>query len=770
MNSFDLHSHLRTTGVDRNDSIETWTMKLIPKLIQNLARIVVIALLPYSAHGGEAASGNTPTVIIDNGTGLEFVLEKDGFRYGFRRQGGGVMAPAHPAAGLLAGDPGRLSPASSTNYLGKVKGLHAFEVTMEDGRKISVRMEFAPHAARFELENPADEAIAMALRGGGASPGYGLGDMVTSGWRGAKKSHTYQTEITGFENHDFRSVTGTAARMVSNFAIYPTRGFGLVNIDPGAKIVVSTEDEIMQGSRHTRKIDALYYFFGTPAEIYAGFLKARNAHGFPVMKPGYDMFGVGWEAWGALAWNTSHRTVMADIDRYLKEGYPLKWAVIGSGFWPQQEERFKATTSFGMWDKEKYPVPEKLKQDFRDRGLRFLIGLRIAFLPDGPFAAEGVEKGYFLMEDGKPRLHTVGFPKAPVYLLDVHKPAAVEWYVALCETWGVDGFKEDLYRYEAYPLPDDKLDPVNIALKKKGYDIIVRNAYLSSPGSLHRIEDFNYDMNQDRGPVNTLALAYSGFPLTYMDTIGGLFGGQNFDGEVSTRIKTYLMRNARTASVHASMSMGKGPWHFKDRQVSEVLLESARMHARLHPYIYSNAIKFWRDGYPHTMTPLPIAFPDDPQVHGRENSTKRGFQWMIGDALMACPLYGEDYETVTTRDVYLPAGVWIDYDTGKRHTGPVLLKDFEMPVTKTPLFVGGTGIVVEEIDGKLMARVYPVADRAETVFFSRDGETSSRITISDPDWKSPVITDLGSGKRIAWEKTGHAYQFKLSEGHDYQVR
>jgi hypothetical protein len=99
-----------------------------------------------------------------------------------------------------------------------------------------------------------------------------------------------------------------------------------------------------------------------------------------------------------------------------------------------------------------------------------------------------------------------------------------------------------------------------------------------------------------------------------------------------------------------------------------------------------------------------------------------------------------------------------------------MLEDFEMPVTKTPLFVGGTGIVVEEIDGKLMARIYPVADRAETVFFSRDGETASRITISDPDWENPVITDLRSGKRIAWEKTGHAYQFKLSEGHDYQVR
>ena len=206
----------------------------------------------------------------------------------------------------------------------------------------------------------------MALRSGGVSPGYGLGDVLTNWWqrRGAQKNK-FQTEITGFENYDFYSTNGYASRMVSNFAIYPVNRFGVVNIDPGSKIVVSKDDEIIQGSRQAQKMDAFYYFFGTPAEIYAGFLKARNAHGFPVMKPSYDMYGVGWEAWGALAWNTAQETVMADIDRYLEEGYPLKWAVVGSGFWPHQEERFGATTSFGMWDEKNTPILTKSKRTSR---------------------------------------------------------------------------------------------------------------------------------------------------------------------------------------------------------------------------------------------------------------------------------------------------------------------------------------------------------------------------------------------------------------------
>jgi alpha-glucosidase (family GH31 glycosyl hydrolase) len=646
-------------------------------------------------------------------------------------------------------------------------GVYSFKVSLENGANVIVRLKPYKETARFELEYTEDEAIAMALRSAGVSPGYGLGDVFINWQRFFQKKRNFHTDITGFENYDFNS--SHASRMVSNFAIYPIHQFGLINIDPGSKIVVSTKDEIIQGSRHTKKIASFYYFFGSPKAIYSNFLKARNELGFPVMKPAYEFYGVGWEAWGALAWNTSEATVKSDIDRYLDLGYPLKWMVIGSGFWPQTEERLKSTTSFGMWDKEKYPSPGAFKQYFREKGLKFFIGLRIAFIHDGPYTLEGLKNSYFLEEGGKAKIYEIGFPKSPVYLLDVHNEEAVKWYVDLSAKWQVDGFKEDVFGYGAYSFPDDKVDAVNIALKNKGYQIMIRNSYLTSPGELHRIEDFNFNMNQDRGPVNSLTLAYSGFPLTYMDIIGGLFGGQTFEGEISNRIKTYMMRNARIASLHPSMSMGKGPWHFKDNQVSDILLESAQLHARLHPYIYSNAIKFYHDGYPHTMTPLPIAFPEDLQVHKRENSRERGFQWMIGDALMAYPLYGEDYETARSRNVYLPAGKWIDYDNGNKYTGPQMLNDFEIPVEKTPLFVGGTGIVIEEIEGVLKCRIYPVTSETQTVFYGKDGETENVISIEKPDWEKPEITNLTTDSKVNFEKKRFAFEFKFIEGHDYRI-
>lgn len=740
------------------------------RLFKGLVLICLFVLLQQCTSNESLISEDKDKIVIRNGQGIEFVLSKEGFRYGFQKTDGKTLVPAHPVSGLLAGDPENLSQAKSTKYIGDADGAYSFEVTLENKNKIILRLKLEKDQARFELENQDDEAITMALRTTGVSPGYGLGDVLTNWWqRLSENKGKFQTEITGFENYDYSSSNGYAARMVSNFAIYPVNQFALINIDPNSKIVVNTKDEIIQGSRHARKIDSFYYFFGDPKAIYSNFLKARNKYGYLVMKPAYEFYGVGWEAWGALGWKTAAETVKEDIDHYLDLGYPLKWMVIGSGFWPLTDEKFKSTTSFGMWGKEKYPNPEEFKQYFREKGLKFFIGLRIAFIQNGPFSDEGLKKGYFLKENGEAKVYKIGFPKSPVYLLDVYNEKAVEWYTNLCDKWGVDGFKEDVYGYGKYAFPDDKIDAVNIALKKRGYKIMIRNSYLTSPGELHRIEDFNYDMNQDRGPVNSLTLAYSGFPLTYMDIIGGLFGGRDFDGKVSDRIKTYLMRNARAASLHPGMSMGKGPWHYNDHQVSQVMLECAKLHARLHPYIYSNAIKFYQDGYPHPMTPLPIAFPNDVNVHRRENYKERGYQWMIGDALMAYPLYGEDYETAQTRNVYLPEGIWIDYDTGEEYNGPLLLKNFEIPVEKTPIFVGGTGIVIEEIEGELKGRIYPVSNKIQTVFYGKDGEAQSVISVENPDWEDLEIIDLTTDSKIAWEKKRFAFQFNFIEGHDYSI-
>ncbi|MGC4051176.1 MAG: hypothetical protein QM757_17580 [Paludibaculum sp.] len=137
--------------------------------------------------------------------------------------------------------------------------------------------------------------------------------------------------------------------------------------------------------------------------------------------------------------------------------------------------------------------------------------------------------------------------------------------------------------------------------------------------------------------------------------------------------------------------------------------------------------------------------------------------------LLAAPLYGNDYETATARDVYLPAGNWMEYDSGRRHQGPVLLKNFALPVRQTPLFVGGTGIVIEKKGSDLVARIYPVSDHAETRFIYPDGMAASSLSVKVADWKR-VTVKCSSGRACAGTWQRHAFEFVIRPGENYEIQ
>jgi hypothetical protein len=118
----------------------------------------------------------------------------------------------------------------------------------------------------------------------------------------------------------------------------------------------------------------------------------------------------------------------------------------------------------------------------------------------------------------------------------------------------------------------------------------------------------------------------------------------------------------------------------------------------------------------------------------------------------------------------------MDYDTGEIYTGPTVLKGFELPPGKTPLFVGGKGIVIErKLPGRtLEAVVYPVAPiGAEYRFTHSDGTTRSMIRRKPGRWNSSkmVVTETTAGKRILHKRdpqTG-ALRFEIQPGLNYIV-
>lgn len=692
----------------------------------------------------------------------KLTIDPDPVRVKLEHAGATIAAPLSGGS-LLLGDPDKPEPATMTGESFDQQGHRVLTVRTPSGLTATVTITLTPNQADLVVRPATPSAV--LLRFAPMSPGFGLADHAVT------HRPSFDTDITGYRNDRFLSGQGLT-RLISNFAYYPQQKFAFLVWDPNVKIVRSTAEECVQGSRHVESEVRFSLFTGDPHEIYRQFLESRNLYGFPVMKPKYDYFGVGWEAFGALAWDTNYKTVAENVNQYLALGFPLKWMVVGSGFWPRDDKRFHETTSFGMYDKNLYPDPRAFIAQFHAKGLKYFQGLRTTFITDGPYSEEGVRNGYFIEENGKPKVFQFGWPKSPIYFLDWSKPQAVNWYVDLVHKWGaygVDGYKEDVYGYGKYTLGDDKLDPINEALMREGLYIMGRNAYLASPADIHRLNDFNYNQNQDRGPVNALAYGYSGFPLVYPDIVGGTFGEGHFDLKVTPRMRTYMKRNAMWAALHPSMSMGQGPWTFGDPEVVSVMLKAAQLHDRLQPYFYAQAIRFYLDGYPWSFTPLPVAFPNDSKVYGRENDRVRGYEWMIGDSLLATPLYGNDFETATTRDVYLPAGEWMEYDSGRRHQGPALLKDFAIPASQSPLFVGGTGVVIEKKGAGLVARIYPVTASAQTHFIHPDGEAVSNFQLRVKDWKKPTVR-CSSGRACTGAWVRHAFEFPIRPGEDYEVQ
>ena len=723
--------------------------------------LVVSLLLPLLARA--------QTTVNLSRDGITFTATGAGTRYGFYAQGAAVVAPDDSAGILLAGSPINLSRQSRCLASPcKLRGISSA------GEPVTLTVVLEPHHATLTV-TPLHTGIEVRFVTAGAAPAFGLADhAVEQKLFSTRENKQFDTDVSGFSDDAFQSGQGQT-RLVSNFVIYPTHHFAELLIDPYRKIVRTSAGQIVQGVAAAHGPVTLQYFFGHPHQIYKAYLDARNASGYRVLMPKYEAFGVGWEAFGALGWNTNQQTDTESIDRYLREGYPLSWVVIGSGFWPAAPDSMHETTSFGLWDKVRYPDPSGMVAHFRNEHLVTMLGLRITFITTGPYSEEGVAKGYFLKDSsGNAAAFTGGWPKLPYYLLDAHNAAALDWYMSLVAKWqaaGISGWKEDFYGYGKYDLRDDKVDPTNDRLMAQHQLVIERNGYLSSNGDLHRINDFNYNQNQDRGPVNSLALAYSGFPLVYPDIVGGTFGEDRFSTARSPRMERYMQRNAVWASLHSSMGMGEPPWTFSS-ETAAIMLSAARLHERIAPYLYMNARRFVADGYPWTMTPLPIAFPDDAAVYGRENAAKRGYEWMIGDAMLAAPLYGDDYATASSRDVYLPTGPWMDFDTGQIYNGGRTLKDFPLPPGKTPLFVGGSGVTLEQIQHKIYVCIYPTS-RAGSVTLTLP-ESASSFSVSVTRTK-PAISSASvqvrdrNGQSIATLRQGYAVTFLPKPGEAYRV-
>ncbi|GMA91905.1 TIM-barrel domain-containing protein [Homoserinibacter gongjuensis] len=616
-------------------------------------------------HGAYTLTQSGTSVRIE-ADAWAMTIDRAGFRYGFERDGASI-APAHGTTGLLLGaDTTELCAAVSAELVSADADGVEFAVLFSNGRTATVEVGVSEASADIDVApDGAATSVIRAQLAGGMNPAYGLGDL--GGWRSSLNAY-------GVKNLDYYAQTSggtTEQRFVSNFAVFPDRGFAEVAFDRGHLAVQIDGQATLLGVTGER-MDGLHYFFGDLPTIYGAYKHARNAAGYFDARPDYTFFGVGYESYGALGYNTNQATITQSVTDYLAKGFPISWAVTGSGFWPYVGGAQGTTSSFGMWG-EKYPDPDAYKSFFADNDIALILGLRQSFpaLPedggtydpekDGPFVQEALDAGYFISdEDGDPlTFSTISFPSGRVYLIDPDNADAVAWFVEHERLWEADGFKEDhmfnATANNAFAM-NDLVNNIDAALADDGALMMVRNSAYSVPGSILRINDTDYNQgtgDRDRTVINSLAYAASGQANYYPDIVGG-----RIMADLSTNAdkQKYLARNAMYAAMSPSMSFGNEPWVMSDTSLVDATIAAAQWHAEYQPYIYAAAIASYETGYPYTATPLPIAYPHDAATYELVSKTAKQYEWMLGTSLLVAPLYGADATTATARDIYLPAG------------------------------------------------------------------------------------------------------------------
>jgi alpha-glucosidase (family GH31 glycosyl hydrolase) len=142
------------------------------------------------------------------------------------------------------------------------------------------------------------------------------------------------------------------------------------------------------------------------------------------------------------------------------------------------------------------------------------------------------------------------------------------------------------------------------------------------------------------------------------------------------------------------------------------------------PYIYSYEHARRVDGV-GLVRPLLFNWPHDPQVRNDVDS------WLFGDWLLVSPVVAQGQ---ATKDVYLPAGRWIDWFSGKAWDGgqTIRLAIDNKTWSDIPLFIRDGAIIPnrspEDHVGQhplteLDVDIFPAAQRSTFDYYDDDGST-----------------------------------------------
>jgi alpha-D-xyloside xylohydrolase len=433
-----------------------------------------------------------------------------------------------------------------------------------------------------------------------------------------------------------------------------SRGYGMfmhtsspITCDFGAHF--SEMNSLMLGDN---ELD-LFVFFGTPKEILDAY---TTLTGKAAMPPLWS-FGL-WMS--RITYSTEDQ--VRDVTAKLRQNrIPSDVIHLDTGWF---ETDWRCDYEFST---TRFKDPQKMIADLKKNGFHVSLWQLPYFVPKNKLFPEIIEKGLFV------RNNKGGLPEEDA-ILDFSNPAAVAWYqekIGNLLRLGVGAIKVDFgeaaphnglyasgrtgfYEHNLYPLRYNKT-VADITRQVTGENIIwARSAWAGSQRyPLHWGGDAE---NTDSGMAGTLrgglSFGLSGFSFWSHD-IGGFV--QKPSEDIYRRWAPFGMLTSHTRCHGAPP---REPWEYGEA-FQDDFRRADELKYRLMPYVYAQAKDCTQRGLP-MLRALLIEYPDDPGSWLIED------EYLYGSDLLVAPLLEEK---TSGRNVYLPPGAWIDYQTGKAYAG-----------------------------------------------------------------------------------------------------
>jgi alpha-D-xyloside xylohydrolase len=396
----------------------------------------------------------------------------------------------------------------------------------------------------------------------------------------------------------------------------------------------------------------LFVFLGPPRDVLDEY---TNVTGKSPMPPLWS-FGL----WMSRCTYSSERQTREVAARLRENRIPCDVIHLDTGWF---ETDWRCDYAFS---KTRFPDPAKMIADLKNNGFRISLWQLPYFVPKNTLFDELIEKN-LVVRDAKGNL-----PYEDA-VLDFSNPAAVDWYRAKLANllrMGVGAIKVDFgeaapangiyasgrtgfYEHNLYPLRYNKA-VADITKETTGENIIwARSAWAGSQRyPLHWGGDAE---STDQGMAaqlrGGLSFGLSGFSFWSHDV-----GGFTSRADAGLYLR-WLAFGALTSHTRCHGVSPKEPWEYGEKVTAE-FRRIDEMKYRLMPYVYAQAKDSSERGLP-MLRALFVEYPEDP------GSWLVDDEYLFGADILVAPLL----ESGPVRNVYLPPGNWIDYQTGKVYSG-----------------------------------------------------------------------------------------------------